>query len=572
VNAERGFRLDLDGAGGCRDGAQEGVIAMTRHGNPHDPQPFRLSRRGFVGGAAVSAAAVAIGAAPVLRSARSVAAQDEGKSIIIGTLGEAQTINPFLTSETEGQWRVKMLFDEFVRANPATYLPEPGLAAEWSNDGLVFTFKLRPNATFSDGSEVTADDVAFTIAGYLAKSTASPRQDKFLSIAGAQEYVDGTADDVSGIKVVDPTTIEITLAKPDAPFLYNMRWVSVLPKAKLEGKSLSDDPFFQNPIGAGPYVFQSWDTGGDFVMTPNPHYWQASKPLLTGVTHRVIADANSLVLALQTGDIDASNYPAPTAKDQLTQSADLAVLVPPFTSPDGIYFNCTHEWLGKKEVRKAIAMAIDTKQFASDSLLGLGKPGIGPIAPDNWAFDKELQPIPYDVDGAKQLLARVGFPAGTKIRMMVNQGNVLREDWLTFTQQAVKAIGIEIVPEAIEWATLVNRVTVDHDFDAVGVPFVGVTAEPSELYDSLHTGASGNYQSYSNPDMDALLEQARQELDTEKAKGIYKQIQALYMDDVPMFSAWYRPFLHVVKKEFTGYTDSAAYGLFHTLEDWTVTA
>jgi ABC-type transport system substrate-binding protein len=72
--------------------------------------------------------------------------------------------------------------------------------------------------------------------------------------------------------------------------------------------------------------------------------------------------------------------------------------------------------------------------------------------------------------------------------------------------------------------------------------------------------------------MDALLEQARQELDTDAARALYKQIQAIYMDDVPMFSAWYRPFLHVAKKSFTGFTDSAAYGLFHTLEDWTVSA
>jgi peptide/nickel transport system substrate-binding protein len=532
---------------------------------------FRISRRGFVGGAAASAAGVALGASPVMRTVSSVSAQD-APSIIIGTLGEAQTINPYLTSETEGQWRVKMLFDELVRSNPATYLPEPGLAAEWTINDLVFTFKLQPNAKFSDGSDVTADDVAFTIKGYIAPTTTSPRQDKFLVIAGAQEYADGTATDVSGIKVIDPKTIEITLAKPDAPFLFNMRWVAVLPKALLDGKSLTDDPFFQNPVGAGPYVFQSWDTGGDFVVTPNPNYWQAGKPTLGSVTHRVIADANSLVLALETGDIDASNYPAATAKDQLEGNDELQVMVPPFTYPDGIYFNNTHEWLSKKEVRKAIAMAINTEQFAADSLLGLGKPGIGPIAPDNWAYDTELQPIPYDVEGAKALLASVGLPAGTEIRMMVNQGNVLREDWLTFTQQAVKEIGIEIVPEVIEWATLVNRVTVDKDFDAVGVPFCGVTAEPSELYEQLHTGAAGNYFGYSNPEMDALLEQARQELDTEAAKAIYHQIQALYMDDVPMFSAWYRPFLHVTKKTFSGYTDSAAWGLFHTLEDWSVTA
>ncbi len=530
------------------------------------PAGLQLTRRSFVGGAAATAAGLAL-VGPRMQQA---AVAQEGPTIIIGTLGEAQTINPFLTSESEGDWRCKMLFDEFVRANPATYAPEPGLAAEWTIDGLTFTFKLQPNAKFSDGSEVTADDVAFTIKGHIAKSTGSSRQTKYLVIEGAEAYAEGAADDVSGIKVLDPKTLQITLAKPDAPFLFNLRYIFVVPKAMLEGKSLTDDPFFQNPVGAGPFVFQKWDTGADFVATRNPHYWQPGKPALASFTHRTIADANSLVLALQAGDIDGSNYPAPTAKEQLEQNPDLVVLVPPFNSPNGWMFNCAHEWLSKKEVRKAIAMALNTEQFAADSLLGLGKPGIGPIAPDNWAYDKDLKPIPYDVEAAKQLIAQVGMPQGTKIRFMVNQGNVLREDWLTFTQQGLKEIGIEVVPEVIEYATLVERVTVHRDYDACGVDFAGVTAEPSELYDQFHTGSPGNFMNYSNPELDALLEAARQELDIEKAKQIYKQIQAVIMDEVPMFFAWYRPFLHVVKKKFKGYTDSAAFGLFHTLEDWTV--
>jgi peptide/nickel transport system substrate-binding protein len=247
------------------------------------------------------------------------------------------------------------------------------------------------------------------------------------------------------------------------------------------------------------------------------------------------------------------------------------VLVPPFNSPNGWMFNCANEWLGKKEVRKAIAMALNTEQFAADSLLGLGKPGIGPIAPDSWAYDKELKPIPYDVEGAKALIQQAGVPEGTKIRFTVNSGNVLREDWLTFTQQALKEIGIEVVAEPQEYATLTDAVTKNKDYDACGVDFAGVTVNPGDLYDQFHSDSPGNYMNYANPELDKLLEQARQELDIEKAKPIYKQIQAIMMDDVPMFFAWYRPFLHVVSNRYQGYTDSAGDGgLTGTLQDWTV--
>jgi len=544
---------------------------MTRS---QDPAPFRVSRRRIVAGGAAAGAAFALGgpalAAPTAR-ARAAAARQAEPSILIGTLGEAKTINPFLTDESEGDWRCKMLFDEFVRANPATYAPEPGLASEWTIDGLTFTFTLQPSAKFSDGSDVTAEDVAFTIRGFLAPETASSRQPKFLPIQGAQEFVDGTAPDVSGIEVVDPKTLRVTLARPEAPFLYNMRYVFVVPRTALEGKNLTNDAFFQRPIGAGPYVFESWTTGADFVATANPNYWQAGKPAIKRFTHRTIADAQSLVLALQSGEIDASNYPNPAAKAQLEENPDLAVLVPPFTSPNGWMFNAANEHLAKPEVRRAIAMALNTQQFADDFLLGLSRPGLGPIAPDSWAHDPTLEPIPYDPEAARQAIAAAGAE-GAQIRFLVNQGNVLREDWLTFTQQALQEVGIEVVPEVIEYATLVERVTGAKDYDACGVDFAGVTAEPSELYEQFHSESPANYMNYANPQLDQLLTRAKETLDPEQAKPIYAEIQRLIMAEVPMHYAWYRPFLHAVQRRFTGYVDSAAYGLFHTLEDWTVTA
>jgi len=540
-----------------------------------------LTRRGFVGGAAAAAAALGISrnalAGPASKSdLRQHGFQDSANVITIGTLGEATSINPFLTNESEGDFRCKMLFEQFVRVNGQTYAPTPGpgIASNWTNEGLVFTFEINPKATFSDGTDVTADDVAFTIEGFLNPKTASSRQTKFNSIAGAKEYIDGTAANVSGLEVVDPKTLKITLAEPNASFLFNLRYIFVVPKAQLEGKDLATDPWFQTPVGAGPFVFQSWNNGGDFVANKNPNYYQEGKPALDGFVHRVIADANSLVLALQNNEIDGSVYPAPTLKDQLEQNTDLEILVPPFNSPNGWMFNLENEWLAKKEVRQAIAMAINVEQYAADSLLGLGKPGVGPIAPDSWAFDAELKPLPYDPTKAKALLDEVGFPAGTKIRFNVNQGNVLREDWLVFTQQALQEVGIEVDAQPLEYATLVEAVTVNGDYDATGVDFVGVTADPGELYDQLLTGASGNYMNYSNPDLDALLEQVRVELDMEKAKELYKQIQAIVVDDVPDYFAWYRPFLHAVNKaKFTGYLGSnMEEGLFYDLEQFTVVA
>ncbi|MDQ3654837.1 MAG: ABC transporter substrate-binding protein [Chloroflexota bacterium] len=496
-------------------------------------------------------------------------AQAEELAIIIGTLGDASTINPFRAGDSEDEWRCKILYDEFVRINPTTYVPEPGIAAEWEINDLTFTFTLQPDVMFSDGSPLTAEDIAFTIRGFINSATGSPKQSNFLVIEGAEAYSDGSADDVSGITVVDPGTIQITLSEPNAPFLYNMRYVWPVPMALLEGQDLATTEFFQAPVGAGPYTFESWTTGADFVAVANSNFWETGKPAITRVTHRVIADSQSLVLALQTNEIDGSNYPNPAGQDLLAQNADLDIIAPPFNSGNGWIFNCRDEVLSNKDVRKAIAMATDTQQFADDFLLGLSGPALGPIAPDNWAFDPSLEPIPYDPEGAKALIDGAGV-SGAQLTFAVNSGNIFREDWLTVTQQALQQIGIEVIPELVDYATHVEAVTQNQDFQVSGVDFAGVTAEPSELWVQFHSTSSGNYSGLSNPELDTLLEEARATLEQEAAIPIYADIQRIIMDEVPMHFAWYRPFLHTVNKaKFAGYQSSGSFGLFYFLQDWT---
>ena len=495
-----------------------------------------------------------------------------GGSILIGTLGEAKTISPFASTESEGNWRVKMLYDQLVRIKPDTFEPKPGLAKSWKIDGNTFTFTLQDGLKFSDGSDLTAEDVAFTMRGLLAKATASPRASKLLSIQGAKEYNAGTAMELAGVKVMDAKTLVVTLATPDATFLANLSYVSPVPKKLLDGKDLSlasKDPFFQKPVGAGPFIFQSWQVGGDFVATRNPNYFQKGLPYLDKFTHRVIADSQSLVNSLLAGDIDASIYPSPAGADKLKANKDLAVLVTPYTSPDGWLFNFKNPYLAKKEVRQAIAYALDMTQFAKDSLYGLGAPGAGPVSPSNFVFDKTLKPYAYDLEKAKALIKMAGQP-DKPLTFSVNKGNVLREDFLTYTQSQLDKAGLKINPEAGEYATLTDR-AVKKDFDVFGAGINGATANAGDLYDYYATDGSQNFGSYSNPMLDSILKQARQELTTDKQIALYKQAQAIMMDDLPAHWAWYRPFLHVTKKKFAGYVDSAdTGGFFSELETWYV--
>ena len=430
----------------------------------HNLLVFFIDRQPFKRGSAGS---------PVSTSAPSGSsgAGKQGGSIIIGTLGEASTINPFVANESEGTWRCQMLYDQLVGVDPKTLKPAPAIAKSWDVNNLTFTFHLQDNAKFSDGSDVTADDVVFAFKGTLDKKTASPYQSYLFSIQGAQDYANGTAQDVTGIKVMDPKTIQVTLGTPDASFLFNLRFIRPVPSKMLQGKDLSlasKDPFWQKPVGAGPFQFVSWNTGADFVAKRNDNYYDAPRPYLDKFTHRAITDSDSLANALLSGGIDGTIYANPATYQQMKSNSDLKVEVPPFSEVDGWYFNVTKPYLAKREVRQAVAYALDMEQFAKDSLYGLGKPGTGPILPSNFAYDKSLQPWPYDPDKAKSLLQTAGTPPAG-IVFAANQGNVLRQDFVTYTQQALSKVGWNITPKLLEWATLVNN-TQSKNFDVVCGP------------------------------------------------------------------------------------------------------
>ena len=514
--------------------------------------------------AAAAAPTAAPAAAPTVAGA-----PKQGGRIIIGTLGEAQSINPLLSNETEGQWRDKLLFEEFVELDLETLLPKPNIAKQWtvSADGTEYTFSLRDDVKFSDGQPLTADDVAFTLQGILTKDVASVLVPRFNGIKGAQAFLSGEAQSLSGVQVVDPHTLKIVLDQPNAAFLSNLRWLRPLPKHLLDGKDLKNDPFFQKPIGAGPFVFKSWTNGQDYVAERNPNYWEPGKPYLDGFVHRVIADSQTLVVALQTGQIEGSEYALPTQADQLKATGNLAVIV----KPQGVD---TNGWaFGQKNnpalkdvrVRRAIAMALDTNRFASDFLLGLGKPAKSPVPPGSWAYDNSLQAIPYDPAQAKQLLQEAG-QSNLKVRATANAGNHFREDWVTFTQQSLADIGITVQPDVKEWTQVVKEGT-DGTFELICPTFAPVLVDPDELYISLYSSSPRNVLGYANPEMDKLLDQGRREIDQDKRKQIYAQVQQLILQDVPVFYAWDRPFVSVTSTKYAGYKNTIL-SFFNELEDW----
>ncbi len=301
----------------------------------------------------------------------------------------------------------------------------PGLAESWtqSKDGKVYTFKLRKNAKFTDGSPVTAKDVAFTFDRLLDPETKSIQTDGFDMIAGAKDRLDRKAKSVSGLKVLDPQTIQITLAAVFPPFLEE---VIASPVAsvysekftKAKGKDFGFSP--TNTMGSGAFILKEWVVDSHHVLVANPNYWRG-KPQVDAVRINVVGDAETARMMFESGEIDIfdcdvarSQIPyfekSPKWKDRIVKSQRI-----------GLYYlamNTTMKPFDDVRVRKAFMAAVPRKELLDNVFFGKG------VLPDN-ILPKGTEPynpkpahkIAYDPALAKKLLAEAGYKDGVEIEV-----------------------------------------------------------------------------------------------------------------------------------------------------------
>ena len=502
------------------------------------------------------------------------AGECEGTSLRIGTNADARTPNPLLAIDTDGFWRSDMMFDPMVRLDPETLAPGPGLASEWdiSDDGLTYSFTLAEGVTFHDGEPLTTEDVEFTILSILDPGYLGPFQAEWLILDGAQDVVDGNADYPSGLEVEDDLNFTLTLREPDAAFAANVLTdLKTVPKHLLEGEGPigEDHDFSLAPVGSGPYQFDSWDQGNQFNMVANPDYWDGA-PCIQRVEQVVIGDMNALVVAVETGDLDATIMPPPQELPRLDDIDGLTVHHLPPERPEGIFFNVTADSVEDVRVRRAIAHAIDNETFVSDIMLGQTEVANSWITHAVWAYDESISSPEYDTDRAAELLEEAGFPGGEglTVELAYNEGNVFREQYAAYVQDQLAQLGVEVTISTAEWGTFIDTVR-DLGYESntqaarAGVP------DPADIYAHYGTTGSANYSGYSNPEFDDLMAQASLTADVDERTALYSQAQQVLAEDLPFVPGYWRPNPLVVSDDYQGIVPSVL-GAYWNLKDWTV--
>ncbi|RAN76941.1 ABC transporter substrate-binding protein [Bacillus sp. SRB_331] len=430
--------------------------------------------------------------------------------------------------------------------------PTPELAEKWdiSSDQLTYTFHLRKDLKFSDGSPLTADDVAFTLTLLHDKAYEGDKDISQYAVKGGKEYKEGKATSIEGIQVVDPQTIKITTEKVNSQALTALGG-EVLSKAYY-GKDYKQNTsldylkaLYEKPIAAGPYKFEKYIPGQEVRFVANENYY-AGKPKIPNFIYKITSGDTKLQL-FQTGEVDYTGLG--TGDEVLEQAKALEfanIQIETAASFSYIYMNNNKPYLKDKKVRQALIYGLDRKKYVDTALKGYGTVANVPIHPTSWAYTEEgVNKYEYDKEKAKKLLDEAGWKVGSdgirekdgqKLKLSYFGPSSAKDSDLLIpiAKENYKEIGVEFNPEFMDFNTMLSKVNKgDYDLASVSTP---ITSDPSETAGEYLSGVNEKSLGYKNAKVDELIQKGIETVDIEKRKPIYKELS----DDPPVILLNYR--------------------------------
>jgi len=403
----------------------------------------------------------------------------------------------------------------------------PGLAERWEiPDPLTYIFHLRHGVKFHDGNPLTSRDVKWTFDSLLEGKVRSTK-------AAVYRFVDR-------IDATDDYTVIFHLKEPFATLLWNLSdgAIGIVPYG-------SGSEITAHPIGSGPFRFVSAETDKEVILECNQDYW-GDKARLARVRFAVVPDATTRALELRKGSADATiNALTPDTVLTLQRDPSLAAERAPGTVLAYLGFNLRDPILKNVRVRQAIAYALDRQPMIEYLWRGEAQVAKSILPPQSWAYNADVQGYNHDPGKANQLLDVAGYPAVNGVRFHITMKTSTDENtrlMVAVMQQQLRDVGIALDIRSFEFATFFTDVT--HGvFQIYGLRWIGANEDPDIFEYAFHSakfppnGANRSY--YSNPKLDALIDQARREVDPSVRKPIYAEVQRILANDLPYIDLWY---------------------------------
>ncbi len=439
--------------------------------------------------------------------------------------GEIITIDPALSQRGAGDL-VGAIFSGLVRLNNQLEVVVD-LAERWevSDDRTVYTFDLRDNARFHDGRAVTAHDFKYSWERALHPDTESTVAETYLGdIVGAKALASGEAETLEGVQALDDRTLQVTIDGPFPYFLAKLTYPTsfVVDRANVEtGESWTDAP-----NGTGAFKLKVWNKDQLLVLERNED-WYNGAPALAHVVYRIFAGRPMQMY--ERGEIDLTHigiYDIDRARDPANAlNADLREGTALCTYYLG--FNVSQPPFDDPKVREALALAMETDKWLEVSLKGLSERAAGFVPPGMFGHNEALEPTPFDLQRARQLLDESGYGGAENlpsIKSFAENGSI-HWAWREHLGLEVEAVSV------FEFADFLERL----DKEELGVFATGWCADYPDpqnfLHVLFHSESAENRFGYSNEQVDALLEEASTEADSERRASLYHQAERLVLDD-----------------------------------------
>lgn len=468
-------------------------------------------------------------------------ARGDADRLVIGLKSSPTNIDPRVGQDNASGRIFDLCCRGLVRVTPEMdYAPDVATGWETPDDRTII-FKLNPNAKFQDGRPVTAQDVKWTYDTLMAENFVSTKKSGYSS--------------VDNIEAADPQTVVFHLKEPNGGLFDNLT-LGIMPQGSDPNTSKT------RPISVGPYRVVDFKTDESVTLEASP-YWHQGVPKIKNVIVRVIPDMTTMVLELRRGSVnlEINQIPFENVAEFLNDPKH-QVVKKPGSVWQYLAFNLKDQYLSKREVRQAIAHAIDRERIVKDLQRGYGVPTDTMFGEGHWARATGLPTYPYDPNKAKQLLDQAGFrdPDGDGpqprfslvFKTSTDTEANLRAQMI---QQMLQQVGIKVEIQTSEFGTFLDDVA-KGKFQMYSLSRNGI-ADPDFYYVIFHSknippeGQNRGY--YSNPKVDDLIAQGRATFDRGKRRQIYAEIQRIVQEDLPYVSLYHQVNVAVMDKDLQGY-------------------
>jgi len=480
--------------------------------------------------------------------------QDQTQSIVWGRGGDSITLDPALAQDGESLKVTMHIFETLVRFKTGTFEIEPWLARSWttSQDGKIWTFRLRSGLKFSDGSPCDADAVVFSFMRQL-----DPGHPAYTEGIWAQS----TFAYVKSVKAMDRLTVRIELEKPYAPFLSNLAMIAAAPIVSPAAVRRFGQDFRKNPVGTGPLEFVEWIPGDRIVLKRNPHYWGA-QPKFESLVFRSIINNSNRLNALKAGVLHGMDGVDYEIQRQVTRDESLRLKTGLPMNVGYLAMNTERPPFDNVLVRRAVNHAINKKSLVKLFYQDIAVIAKGPLPPGMLGYDPQQPEYEFDPERARALMKAAGYASGVTIRLWtppVPRPAIPEPMKIAMSIQAsLAAIGIRIeIVSPPTWKEFLDQVN-NGEHDACLLSWMGDNGDPDNfLYtlldmDNAVKPKALNRSFFRDREAHALIVQAQQEVNSDRRAALYKSALLRIHEQAPWVPIAHAQTLMVVRSDTHG--------------------